>query len=91
VSTPAPAETPAVLPWADLLAAYEERLRLFEDVARGRAAHVPPPIAARGDGPLPAELRLRAAVLLDRMQRLQPRLTRRRDRNVRAGLAYSAH
>ena len=62
---------PAVLPWADHLDALEEWLRRGRALFSGDDGVVDlPPLVSVPDGPLPDDLRLRATVDLQELERL---------------------
>ncbi len=79
---------PVVLPWADHLDALEEWLRRTRDAVEGTALDGPPALVSSADGPLPEHLRLRAAVALQELERLQA-LGQERRRQLDRGQAYS--
>lgn len=82
--------SPVVLPWPDHLDALEEWLRRTRDVVEGAAGEGPEPLVSVADGPLPPHLRLRAAVALQELQRLQVAGQARR-RALDRGRAYAQH
>ncbi|MCU1692935.1 MAG: hypothetical protein JWM64_2026 [Frankiales bacterium] len=72
VADPEVGRVPVVLAWPDHLDALEEWLRRTRDALQGGALEsLPGPLVSVGDGPLPEGLRLRAAVALQELQRLQ--------------------
>ena len=75
--------------WGTLLDALEERSARIRALLDGHA-DVPdlPVIVLQADGPLPADLRLRAVVLLEESERQERRVTERRQQLVRAS-AYA--
>lgn len=70
-------------PWSDLLDALEERNRRWGAFLTGAPLDVPE-VVLQAPGPLPAELAVRAQVVLAETQRLEQSAATRRDR---AGLA----
>ena len=78
--------------WDDLLHALEHRTDLLED-ALGRGDEEPGVLHLdlAAEGPLPAHLRLRAAVLLARTRQLEQELARRTGAAARARAAYASH
>lgn len=83
--TPKPDRGAAALPWPDHLDALEEWLRRAQ--ACLDAGEELPPLTSEPDGPLPEELRLRAAVAVDALRRLE-RSGARRLRDLHRGRAY---
>lgn len=75
------------LRWPDLLDALEERNRRFAALVNGGTSPVPE-VPLRADGPLPAELTLRAEAVLAETERLAALAELRRDRSRRS-LHYS--
>ena len=75
--------------WNALLDALEERSARIRALLDGHA-DVPdlPVIVLDAEGPLPAELRLRAVVLLEESERQERRVVQRRQQLVRAS-AYA--
>lgn len=77
-----------VLAWPDHLDALEEWLRRGRALFAGTDGVVElPPLACVPDGPLPEQLRLRATVDLQELERLQE-LGERRLSEARRGQAY---
>lgn len=64
--------------WPALLDALEERTRRLADVVETGAGEELPELALHAAGPLPAELQLRARVLLARTESLAEQAERRR-------------
>jgi hypothetical protein len=65
------------MPWPAYLDALEEWTRRADTAVRGGEDALEP-LAADPEGPVPAELALRARALLDRMRQLQTLAERRR-------------
>lgn len=74
--------------WADLLDAFEERLRRQEAALRGGTAPPDGMELPAPDHPLPPELRSRALALLDRSWALEAKVGREVARRRPQGQAY---
>lgn len=79
-----------VLPWPDHLDALEEWLRRTAATLASPEGGVVGPLTTAPDGPLPADLRVRAASALQSLDRLRQAGEQRRRELVR-GQAYSRY
>ncbi len=64
--------------WEAVLDALEEQVRRAESLATGKLGQLSPPLLSEPQVPLPAELALRARVLLARQQEAIVKMRRRR-------------
>ena len=78
--------------WPVLLDALEEQaLRLAEALRRGERDVVLPDLELDADGPLPAELHLRAQVVLQRLRETEAQVGRLSGDTARAAATYASH
>lgn len=79
-------------PWPALLDALEERtLQIAAALQRGERDVVVPDLALDPDGALPAQLRLRAQVVLQHMRHVEAELARLNSSTARAAATYASH
>lgn len=79
VPCPPPAPDPVRAWWTAHLAALEERVRRWEAVVLEGATGAPGVVPADPPGPVPGDLRIRLAALVDRLDRLEDDIRLRLD------------